>query len=197
MTTQAFNGSTRDFARSVVLTCAAAVLALALACAAQRKAEPAGGGNGAPAAGASEAAPATPAPDLSLVTGHGTVIFQTTRGEVAIKSEIVDTPPGRTQGLMYRRTLAPDAGMVFIFPNEEVQSFWMRNTFVSLDIIFVNARMDVVGVAENAEPQTLTPRTVGKLSKYVVEVVAGLTRANGIRAGTKVRFENVPLSAAQ
>jgi hypothetical protein len=92
---------------------------------------------------------------------------------------------------MYRRTLAPDEGMLFLFPAEQVQSFWMRNTYVPLDMIFVNSRMEVVGVVENATPLTDTPRTVWKPARYVVEVNAHLARVNGITTGTRVRFEGV------
>lgn len=135
-----------------------------------------------------------PSPDLRLISGKGRVTFAAPRGDVVIEAEVVSSPQGRQQGLMYRRTMAPDRGMVFIFPDEEVQSFWMRNTYVALDIIFVNEKMEVVGVAADATPLTTSPRTVGRRSKFVVEVVAGLCATLGIRAGTKVRFEGIPTS---
>lgn len=190
--------------RLLSLTLAAScVVALGLhgGCAAQRR--PDGGTTPSPSAPAQTAAapkaPTTaaddPAPNLALVTAQGRVTFEAPRGEVVIKAEVVTTPAGRQQGLMYRRSMAPDAGMVFVFPEEEVQSFWMRNTHVALDIIFVNEKLQVVGVASDATPRTTSPRTVGKPSKFVVEVVAGLCAASGIRAGTKVRFEGIPTSA--
>jgi uncharacterized membrane protein (UPF0127 family) len=119
------------------------------------------------------------------------VVFETSRGEVPIRVEVVDTDEGRSRGLMYRRTLGADEGMLFLFPGESVQSFWMRNTYVALDMIFVNSRMEVVGVVENATPLTETPRTVWRPSRFVIEVNANLARISGISRGTRVRFEGV------
>jgi uncharacterized membrane protein (UPF0127 family) len=119
------------------------------------------------------------------------VIFETGKGEVPIKVEVVDREEARNRGLMYRRTLPPDEGMLFLFPEEAVHSFWMRNTYLPLDLIFINGRMEVVGVVENATPLTDTPRMVWKPSRYAVEVNAHLARVAGIREGTRVRFEGV------
>jgi uncharacterized membrane protein (UPF0127 family) len=106
--------------------------------------------------------------------------------------EIADTPSSRNQGLMYRQSLADNAGMLFLFPNESIKTFWMKNTLIPLDMIFIRADMSVAGVVENAEPMTETTRSVNAPSQYVLEVNGGYSAKNGISAGARVRFENVP-----
>ncbi|MBM4395944.1 MAG: DUF192 domain-containing protein [Deltaproteobacteria bacterium] len=103
--------------------------------------------------------------------------------------EVVDTPATRERGLMYRKSLAPDRGMVFVFPKEEVQTFWMKNTYVALDMVFVGADFKVVGVVEDARPLTLDMRSVPVPSRYVIELNAHVARARGIGPGTRLSFE--------
>jgi len=103
--------------------------------------------------------------------------------------EIADTAQLRTRGLMWRSELPDGTGMLFIFPTEVVQSFWMRNTLIPLDMLFVDRTGKVVGTVQWAEPRTLTSRTVGKPSLYVLEVPGGWASRNGVRAGAKVELE--------
>jgi uncharacterized protein len=103
--------------------------------------------------------------------------------------EIADTSALRTRGLMWRSDLPEGTGMLFIFPAETVQSFWMRNTLIPLDMLFIDKRGKVVGVVQWAEPKTLSSRTVGKPSIYVLEVPGGWTSKNGVRAGSTVELE--------
>jgi uncharacterized membrane protein (UPF0127 family) len=128
----------------------------------------------------------TPAND----TQAPTVVFEAPT-EVRIRVEVARTRRQQQRGLMYRQHLPPDHGMLFLFEQDEVQSFWMKNTLIPLDMIFVTADMTVAGVVENAEPRTLDSRAVDRPSRYVVEVNGGFARAHGIREGTPVRFENV------
>jgi uncharacterized membrane protein (UPF0127 family) len=92
---------------------------------------------------------------------------------------------------MYRPHLPLDAGMLFLMGKERDWSFWMRNTLIPLDIIFITKDMTIAGIVGNAVPQDETLRTVGKPSLYVLEVNGGWTKANGVTAGARVRFENV------
>lgn len=110
-------------------------------------------------------------------------------GAHRLSVEIADSSPLRTRGLMWRSELAEGTGMLFIFPAEVVQSFWMRNTLIPLDMLFIDKHLRVVGVVQWAEPQTLTSRTVGKPSLYVLEVPGGWTSKNGVRAGSTVELE--------
>ena len=113
------------------------------------------------------------------------------RSEARVQVELAKTEPERQRGLMNRPHLDENAGMLFLFEDEEEQGFWMKNTLIPLDMIFVRADMTVAGVVENAEPLTLDNRSVGTPSRYVVEVNGGWARARGITEGTQVRFEGV------
>ncbi len=117
------------------------------------------------------------------------VVFVTPAGDVPVTVEVADTPAATRRGLMFRRELARDAGMLFVFDVEEPHEFWMKNTYLPLDMIFVSAGLEVVGVVAGAEPLDETPVGVGKPSKYVVEVNSGFAREHGIGPGTKMRLE--------
>jgi uncharacterized membrane protein (UPF0127 family) len=120
------------------------------------------------------------------------VFVSTPTGEIQVNVEVVATEAKIQKGLMFRRHLPLDAGMLFLMGTEKEWSFWMRNTLIPLDMLFIGRDMKVVGIVENAEPLTESLRTVGKPSLYVLEVNAGWTKQHGATAGTQVRFENVP-----
>lgn len=109
-----------------------------------------------------------------------------------VRVEVARTPAQTQRGLMYRRELDQDAGMLFLFPRARHQTFWMRNTYLPLDMIFITSEMRVLGVVENATPETDDARQVDGVSQFVLEVNAGFAREHGIGPGTLVRFENVP-----
>lgn len=121
-------------------------------------------------------------------------------GEVPVTVEVVATQAKIMKGLMYREHMPLDSGMLFLMqamePEETDHAFWMENTLIPLDMIFINKAMTVVGIVENAEPKTKTLRRVGKPSFYVLEVNGGWTATKGIKAGAKVRFEGVPTAPA-
>lgn len=142
-------------------------------------------------AACAERKPAPARPPAPPPARTGLVLFQTAGGEVAVRVEIADTDEARARGLMYRRSLPADEGMLFIFPEETWLSFWMRNTYIPLDMIFINGAQEVVGVVENATPLTDTPRAVPRPSRFVVEVNAHFARTKGIGVGTRVLFADV------
>lgn len=80
------------------------------------------------------------------------------RSEVRVHVELARTGQEKAQGLMFREHLDADAGMLFLYDSEGTRVFWMRNTLIPLDMIFISGDLQVVGVVENAEPQTDTPR---------------------------------------
>lgn len=94
---------------------------------------------------------------------------------------------------MYRNHLEADAGMLFIFDRDAPLTFWMKNTFIPLDMIFIDGERRIVGIVENAVPETETPRRVQGLSRYVLEIGGGLSRRLGIAPGGQVDFEGIPL----
>jgi len=107
---------------------------------------------------------------------------------VSVTVEVVETDAARQRGLMHRKHLAPDAGMLFIFDREEQHNFWMHNTLIPLDMLFIKSDWTVLGIVENAEPLTDQLRSVPGASKYVLEVNAGFSRRHGLQAGTTVRY---------
>ena len=119
------------------------------------------------------------------------VYLDTPRGEVPVTVEVVDTWPKIEKGLMFREFLPADAGMLFKMGYEHDHAFYMRNTLIPLDMIFIKKDMTVAGISEMAEPRTETLRKVGVPSLYVLEVNGGYTRAHGVVAGAKVRYENI------
>jgi uncharacterized membrane protein (UPF0127 family) len=119
------------------------------------------------------------------------VYIETPTGEVAVNVEVVATEAKVERGLMYREALALDAGMLFMMGREKAWSFWMRNTLIPLDMLFITRAKVVGGIVENAEPKTETLRKVDVPSLYVLEVNGGWSKQHGVAAGAKVRFENV------
>lgn len=120
------------------------------------------------------------------------VVLSGPDGDLTVAVEVVSAGPALQKGLMYREHLAPDAGMLFLMGYETDHAFYMRNTLIPLDMLFITKDLTVAGIVENAEPKTETLRRVGKPSVYVLEVNGGWSASHHIGAGTKVRFENVP-----
>lgn len=106
-----------------------------------------------------------------------------------IDIEVADTNELRARGLMYRRSLPENAGMLFIQTIEEIQSFWMKNTYIPLDIIFVNAEKKIVTIHAGTTPLKEWSYASTEPSLYVVEVNAGFTNKHGIRIGDAIEFE--------
>ncbi len=111
----------------------------------------------------------------------------------AVDSEVAATRDSRTRGLMWRTQLAEGVGMLFIFPAEEELNFWMKNTLIPLDMIFISKDRVIVGIAERAEPKTLSPRGPGngKPAMYVLEVPGGWASKIGLRPGLKVQLDGI------
>lgn len=102
--------------------------------------------------------------------------------------ELADEPWETTRGMMHRRSVAPGMGMLFDFETDGPRSFWMRNTFIPLDMLFVDSEGRVVSVIERAEPLTLNARRSTGPARFVIELVGGTLSRTGIRAGSTVRF---------
>ena len=131
--------------------------------------------------------------DLAACRGDPRVVIATRGGKEAVfQVEIADTPGKRETGLMYRNELAEDRGMLFVFPDETVLTFWMKNTPIPLDMIFIGSDLKIVGIVRNAVPFTLNPRAVDAPSRYVLEINGGVAQKRGIETGDKMRFEGVP-----
>lgn len=120
------------------------------------------------------------------------VTFRTDKGLVHVKAEVAETPAEKQQGLMFRTSLPEDAGMLFVFDSDQPLTFWMMNTIIALDGIFISSSMRVVFVAENLKPcppdPCQNPQTFSTPvpARFVLEVNAGFAARHGIRTGTEV-----------
>ncbi|HLL58526.1 MAG TPA: DUF192 domain-containing protein [Allosphingosinicella sp.] len=114
---------------------------------------------------------------LAIVSGEQRHAFQV---------EVARNDAERAQGLMFRRTLAPDRGMLFDFQKVQPISMWMRNTYIPLDMLFIRPDGTVARIAENAEP--LSERTIpsGEPVLAVLEVFGGTAKRLGLKAGDRV-----------
>lgn len=124
-------------------------------------------------------------PSGPLATVH------TKSGPVSVALEVAATDPTRTRGLMWRDHLDDGYGMLFVFDEESDHSFWMKNTVIPLDMVFIGADQVVVGVHANATPLSLEPISVGRPSKWVLEVAGGYTGRAGIATGDRIDLTSV------
>jgi len=125
---------------------------------------------------------------LTAFKKQGEVFFQDSLKNLIKKVdvEIADSDAARHLGLMFREGMQEGEGMLFIFPKEEVQSFYMKNTVLPLDIIFVNASKKIVKIHSNTEPFSEKSLPSVKPALYVVEVNAGFTTKFGIKEGSQI-----------
>lgn len=113
-------------------------------------------------------------------------------GNARFRVELAQTNEERGIGLMYRDSMPRGAGMLFIYPKPQPRiAFWMKNTRISLDIIFLDARGVVKTIAANAVPYDETPLPGGADIQYVLEINGGLAAAMGISPGTELRHPNI------
>ena len=131
----------------------------------------------------------TPQPKLPL----GTLVLEAApREPITLKVEVASTDAQRQTGMMFRESMRDDEGMLFLFSTERHNSFWMHNTLIPLDMLFIDSEWKVVGVVHDATPQTDDPRNVPKMSQYVLEVNGGFAARNGLGPDTLVRFTPPP-----
>jgi uncharacterized membrane protein (UPF0127 family) len=114
---------------------------------------------------------------LEIVTKSGVQVFSV---------EMATTEEEKTTGLMYRKELPDGRGMLFDFSPEQQVSMWMKNTFISLDMIFIRADGRILRIAENTEPQSTKIISSGGMAKGVLEVIAGTALKYGIAPGDRV-----------
>lgn len=103
--------------------------------------------------------------------------------------EIADDAATIEVGMMYRRKMSDKQGMLFIFNQEKPQSFWMRNTYISLDIIFISADRRIVSIQKNAAPLSDESLPSTAPAQYVLEVIGGFCDKFGVKPGDIVEFE--------
>lgn len=148
-----------------------------------------------------------PASDVQTTTGNTNVVNSsepvfTKHGELnfmhankasikKIDIEIVEDDAKRQQGLMFRTNMQPDQGMLFLFDVEEPQAFWMENTKIPLDIIYIDKDLKIVSIAKNTVPYSKESIPSKGPAKYVLEVNAGFTDAYKIGAGDFISYARI------
>ena len=110
---------------------------------------------------------------------------------VKVQVEVARKPAARNLGLMYRKSLGKNKGMLFVFDEEKKQTFVMKNTYIPLDMIFISRDMRIEGWVENAKPLSQQQYAIDKPSQYVLEVNAFFCRDQGIATGDEVRFKDI------
>jgi uncharacterized protein len=116
------------------------------------------------------------------------VTIHTARGDVAVAVELARTPDEQQRGLMYRTALADGRGMLFVFTDDTDRQFWMKNTFIPLDMLFIARDGRIVGIRADATPQSTAQIGVGVPSHYVLEVPGGWAKRNGVATGDRVEL---------
>ena len=118
-----------------------------------------------------------PTSELTIVSANGPHRF---------KVEVAETPAQMEQGLMFRTSLAPDAGMLFVYLQPTVATMWMKNTLIPLDMLFVDPRGRIVNIQQRAVPQSLDVISAAAPVRAVIELNGGTAARLGIEPGDKV-----------
>jgi uncharacterized membrane protein (UPF0127 family) len=118
--------------------------------------------------------------------------IDTRNGPVTLHVEIADDDAERARGLMFRESLADNHGMLFHFQEPEHASFWMRNTIISLDIIFIGVDGRILNIAERTTPYSDAPIPAAGLTRGVLEIRGGRAAELDIRPGDRVRHPIFP-----
>lgn len=130
------------------------------------------------------AAPAQEGPQPPLP--HSTVVIDTPRGAVRLNVELAADEASRMRGLMFRTKLAPNAGMLFDFFDEHFRSFWMKNTILPLDMLFIRGDGTISSIAANTTPYSEKNVDSREPVRAVLEINAGRAAALGLAPGEKV-----------
>ncbi|MCY3671720.1 MAG: DUF192 domain-containing protein [Alphaproteobacteria bacterium] len=126
-----------------------------------------------------------------MVFGRAEVRIGTAAGVRLFHVELAETPEQRARGLMFRRTLAPDAGMLFLFPERERPTMWMANTWLPLDMLFIAADGRIVHLFPNAVPRSRLTISSPHPARMVLELGGGTARRLGIAPGDRLSWRRV------
>ncbi|MCP8882449.1 DUF192 domain-containing protein [Devosia sp. XJ19-1] len=132
---------------------------------------------------------------LAACSNEAQLTIRAAGGDHVFTVEVVDTPETRAKGLMYVQELADDAGMLFDFKEERPVSFWMRNTYIPLDMLFIEADGTILNIHVNARPHDTTSIPSAGPVQFVLEIPGGRSVELGIEAGDQV--EHARITAAQ
>ena len=141
-----------------------------------------------PQAAENASPPAASAASVHPVSGLAVIPLTVTtpRGPHGFRVEVARTPQEQAKGLMFRTQMAPDEGMLFPYDQPRMLSFWMKNTVLSLDLVFIDEQHRIINIAENAVPYSEQSIVSDAPGVAVLELNGGRARALGIVAGNKV-----------
>ncbi len=117
-------------------------------------------------------------------------------GQAHFTVEVADDEPERAQGLMFRERLAASSGMLFIYDSPQRVRFWMRNTLIALDLVFIDRSGQVLRIKHNAQPLDETPIDGGDGVLMVLEINGGMAKGLGISVGSHLRHPGLDSAAA-
>jgi len=123
----------------------------------------------------------------NLPLPRSAVLIDSTRGPVRFDVEIAGDDSSRMRGLMFRTRLDPNAGMLFDFHDNHFRSFWMKNTYLPLDMLFIRADGSISSIAANTVPMSETVINSSEPVRAVLEINGGRAAALGIRPGERIR----------
>ena len=119
------------------------------------------------------------------------IIKSTDSSKITLDIEIADTDFDRQTGLMYRDSMEDNQGMLFVFPGEQERFFYMKNTKIALDLLYIDANKNIVSFQENAKPFDESSLPSNAPAKYVLEINAGLANQWEISIGDRVYFNEL------
>ncbi|MEO6394835.1 MAG: DUF192 domain-containing protein [Devosia sp.] len=131
------------------------------------------------------------APAIAACSADNRAVLHTAKGDFGFTVEIADTNETRSKGLMFRQSLAADAGMLFDYHEEQQASFWMQNTFIPLDMVFIAADGTVKTIHVNARPQDTTSIPSGVPVRFVLEIAGGRSLEIGLKPGDRLEHPRV------
>jgi len=128
---------------------------------------------------------------FSVLADDGQLTIANAKGDYKFNVEVVDTNESRAQGLMFRTSMAPDAGMLFDFKESRQVSFWMQNTLIPLDMLFIRHDGTIANIQVNAKPMDPTSIPSDGPVEFVLEIAGGRSVELGIKAGDTVLHDRV------
>ena len=131
---------------------------------------------------------------LAACSDETHAVLHTAKGDFTFQVEIADDDAERAKGLMFRQELADDAGMLFDFGQERETAFWMQNTFIPLDMIFISAAGVVKTIHANARPMDTTSIPSGAPVRFVLEIPGGRAKEIGLAVGDRLENDRVEAS---
>ena len=120
--------------------------------------------------------------------GRGELEIETARGRHHFMVELATSQDQQVQGLMFRRSLAPDAGMLFLYEDDHEIQMWMKNTLIPLDMIFIQADGTILSIAQRTVPGSLATIPSQGAARAVLEVNGGTAARLGIKPGDRVLY---------